>query len=584
MAEISTNTAAEGRGPRLDDQSLSRRQIWGPLLAAMAPYRGWLAGGAVLALLTWGVGLSLLLTVGSVLLGGVTVLAWLLLRGAVLLRPLLRYGERVITHDATFRLLAAWRLHLFRRLEPLSPAQLQGQHSGDWLQRLTGDVDALDSLYLRLITPGLLALVAGITAVIGLGLWSPWAAAIGAGGLLLLAVGLPAWNLRQGAAPSAAWLHHTATLRTATVETVQGLRELLMSGALGPQQQAWQQTETQRYAVEAQLHRGQAWTAAWQQLVLGLGLLALIAAAAMWMPTATADGATATRYAPLLLALMGAAAVFEALAPLPLVCQQWGRTAAAARRLAAINHLTPAVRFVEAGATPRHGGVTFDRVAFRYRDDGPWVLHNLSFTVAAGEWVGIVGPSGVGKSTLWALLTRQWNPSAGEIRLGEVPLAALDEATVRRWIAVQDQTGHLLAGTVAENLRLAAPTATDGALWAALAVAQLAEFVRDLPEGLDTWLGAGGMAWSGGQQKRLMVARVVLSAAPVVVLDEPTESLDAVTEQALLTALAAALAGRTVFLISHRQAPLAVTGRVIALGDDGPCRESPPCPPSRQAD
>jgi ATP-binding cassette subfamily C protein CydC len=196
--------------------------------------------------------------------------------------------------------------------------------------------------------------------------------------------------------------------------------------------------------------------------------------------------------------------------------------------------------------------LVFDNVTYRYAADLPKVFENLSFTLPAGSRTAILGPSGSGKSTIASLLLRLAAPESGTIRLGGIDMAALPNEAVRLRVAYLSQATHLFADTIRNNLTLGDTGIGDAALWAVLDTAQLAETVRALPEGLDAWVGEGGATLSGGQGRRLALARVLLSPAPILVLDEPCAGLDALTEAEFMHTLNIAAEGRTVVLLLHR--------------------------------
>jgi ATP-binding cassette subfamily C protein CydC len=259
-------------------------------------------------------------------------------------------------------------------------------------------------------------------------------------------------------------------------------------------------------------------------------------------------------------------AAFEAVAPLPAAFQYLGRTREAGRRLLEVVESPPAVVFPPDGAPPpARWDVAFEGVGFAYPPQGPPVLTDVSFSVPQGARLAVLGPTGAGKSTLGHLLVRFWDPSTGCIRLGGRDLRHLPEVHLRRSIAVVAQQPHLFNASIRENLHLAAPDAPEAHLWEALAAAELADFVRGLPWGLDTWVGEGGGLISGGQARRLALARAVLQAAPVWLLDEPTEGLDRATETRLLERVLGLTQGRTVLLITHRPTALAKMDAVVVL-------------------
>jgi ATP-binding cassette subfamily C protein CydC len=201
---------------------------------------------------------------------------------------------------------------------------------------------------------------------------------------------------------------------------------------------------------------------------------------------------------------------------------------------------------------PAGFALRFEGVHFRWGEDQPTVLDGLTLEVPQGARVALLGPSGAGKSSLVALALKVAAPQQGRILLGGTDIAELAAADLHVQIAWLSQATHLFDDTIRANLRLARPEADDAALWGALDAAHIGDLVRALPDGLDTWVGEGGARFSGGQGRRLALARALLSPAPILILDEPCAGLDADTERAFLTTLNEVAAGRSVILITHR--------------------------------
>lgn len=245
------------------------------------------------------------------------------------------------------------------------------------------------------------------------------------------------------------------------------------------------------------------------------------------------------------------------------------RAAGAASRLAELLHEQPAIAppaRPQALPTPARGALGFANVTFAYpsRPDMP-VLSDFSLTVEPGETVAIVGPSGAGKSTLFLLAQRFVDPQTGTIKLDGVPLPAADPAEIRRRIALVPQEGVLFAATARDNLRYGAWEASDAAIWEAARAANADGFLRDLPDGLDTFLGENGARLSGGQRQRIAIARALLRDAPILLLDEATSALDAESERLVQDALDALMARRTTLVIAHRLATVRAADRIIVL-------------------
>jgi ATP-binding cassette subfamily C protein CydC len=268
----------------------------------------------------------------------------------------------------------------------------------------------------------------------------------------------------------------------------------------------------------------------------------------------------------LVLVILATMAAFEPVLPLYAAFQYLGQTHEAAKRLSELVAAPPAVVFPGEGPeTPLDAGIRMENVRFAYVGDRLPALADIDLDVAPGERLAIVGQTGSGKTTLFHLLVRFWDPTGGSIYIGGLPVKDFSEDALRRQVGVVSQEAHLFTASIRDNLIMARPGASDGALWNALETARLAGFVKSLPEGLDTWVGVSGRMLSGGQARRLAVARTVLKNPPIWLLDEPTEGLDAENERQLMEEVLDAAVGKTLVVITHRPVGLAAMDRVILL-------------------
>ncbi|MGM0594917.1 MAG: amino acid ABC transporter ATP-binding/permease protein, partial [Pseudomonadota bacterium] len=259
-------------------------------------------------------------------------------------------------------------------------------------------------------------------------------------------------------------------------------------------------------------------------------------------------------------------ASFEMVMPLPLAFQMLGQTLSAARRIFEIVDAQPQAADPDAPSPqPERFDLKMEGVAFRYADDAAPALSNIDLALPAGGRLAVVGATGSGKSTLLNLLLRFWDPQQGRLTLGDHDLRTFHGDDLRRHIAVVSQHSHLFTTTLRQNLLLARPQATEEQLMAALEAAQLKAFIDELPDGLDTWVGEAGLTLSGGQARRVAIARALLKDAPILLLDEPTEGLDAATEQAMMQAIDRLMQGRTVLLITHRLVGLEAMDEIVVL-------------------
>ncbi|MHB1135079.1 MAG: thiol reductant ABC exporter subunit CydC [Chloroflexota bacterium] len=538
------------------------------LLQLLAPYRGRQALAVLLAAATVGAGIGLLGTAAWVIASAALrpsvadlAVAIVGVRFFGLARGLLRYLERQVAHDVTFRLLARLRVWFFATLEPLAPIALAGEHSGDLLARLVGDVETLQFFYLRALAPAAAALLVVALLGLGVGNLAPAAALALLGTLLAAGLLLPLLALWLGAAPGRRQSELRGRLAVAVVDLAQGLPDLLAAGAEG-----------RRLAdlghLEAALAGARARLAAVGALQSGLGLFFNQAGAwavlALGVPLVVAGQLDGVQLAVLLLVAL---ASFEAVQPLGQAAQQMGASLASARRLFALEERLPEARPV---ATPlptlAAPELLVEGLRLRYPGEARWALDGLSLYLRPGRLVALVGPSGAGKSTLLAALCGFLTYEEGHVRLGGHELCSVSVDDVRRHFAVAEQRAHLFNATLADNLRLARAGAGDDELAAVLRAVGLAEFVAALPAGRETWLGEAGVRLSGGERQRLALARALLKEAPLLLLDEPTAHLDANSERLVLAALRQAARQRGVLLATHRLVGLAMADEIVVLG------------------
>lgn len=451
-------------------------------------------------------------------------------RGAAITRTAGRYFERLVSHDATFRVLQHLRIYTFSKLLPLSPAGLARYQQGELLNRIVADVDTLDHLYLRVISPLVGAFVVIMIVTLGLSVLDV-TLAITLGGIMLLTLFImPPVFYRAGKNTGQNLTHLRGQYRQQLTSWLQGQAELTIFGAS-------KRYRAQMEATELQWHEAQR-----RQSEL-------------------------TALSQALMLLIGALAAFEALAPVTGAFQHLGQVIASALRITELTEQKPEVTFPQAETpAPEKVTLTLRDVSFRYPDQPINALNALSLQANPGEHVAILGRTGCGKSTLLQLLTRAWDPQQGEILLNDLPLSSLSESALRQTISVVPQRVHLFSATLRDNLLLAAPNASDEALSDMLRRVGLENLLED--SGLNSWLGEGGRLLSGGELRRLAIARALLHDAPLMLLDEPTEGLDATTESEMLELLADVMREKTVLMVTHRLRGLARFDQIIVM-DDG---------------
>jgi ATP-binding cassette subfamily C protein CydC len=540
--------------------TLYRRHIWLLSLGVVLAIVTLLASIGLLTLSGW------FLTASAVVgVAGIYSFNYMLpaagVRGAAITRTAGRYFERLVSHDATFRVLQHLRIYTFSKLLPLSPAGLARFRQGELLNRLVADVDTLDHLYLRVISPLVGAFVVIVVVTFGLSFLDVTLALTLGGILLATLVFLPPLFYYAGKPAGEALTVQRGQYRQQLTAWLQGHAELTIFGAatryraqLDSTEERWQ--EAQRRQSEL--------TALSQAVMLLIGGLAVVVM--LWMAAAGVGGNT-TPGALIALFVFCALAAFEALAPVTGAFQHMGQVIASALRVTEITSQRPEVTFE---SRPQDAltqvALEVNQLSFTYPNQQQKALNEISLSVTAGQHVAILGRTGCGKSTLLQLLTRAWDPQQGEIFINDQPIRELDESTLRAATSVVPQRVHLFSATLRDNLLLAAPSASDEQLSAMLERVGLEKLLLDA--GLNSWLGEGGRQLSGGELRRLAIARALLHDAPLMLLDEPTEGLDAETERQILDLLAEVTAGKTVLMVTHRLRGLARFDSII-VKDNG---------------
>lgn len=482
-------------------------------------------------------------------------------RGAAITRTAGRYFERLVSHDATFRVLQHLRIYTFSKLLPLSPAGLSRYGQGELLNRVVADVDTLDHLYLRVLSPLVGAFVVIMVVTLGLSVLD-FTLAITLGGIMLLTLFiLPPLFYQAGKSTGQSLTHLRGQYRQQLTSWLQGQAELTIFGAS-------ERYRTQMEATELQWHEAQRrqseLTALSQAVMLLVGALAVVVM--LWMASGGVGGNTQPG-ALIALFVFCALAAFEALAPVTGAFQHLGQVIASALRITELTEQQPEVTFPDAGSpVSEQVTLTLRDVSFSYPGQAQKALDTLSLQAQPGEHIAILGRTGCGKSTLLQLLTRAWDPQHGEILINEQPISALSETTLRQSISVVPQRVHLFSATLRDNLLLAAPHASDDTLSAMLCRVGLDKLLEG--DGLNAWLGEGGRQLSGGELRRLAIARALLHDAPLMLLDEPTEGLDATTESQMLELIGDVMRDKTVLMVTHRLRGLSRFDQIIVM-DNG---------------
>ncbi|WP_241607036.1 heme ABC transporter ATP-binding protein/permease CydC [Rosenbergiella australiborealis] len=466
-------------------------------------------------------------------------------RGAAILRTVARYLERLVSHDATFKVLKHLRVAIFSKIYPLAPAGTQEFRQGDLLNRFVGDVETLDHLYLRVISPMIGAVLVAVVVGIGLSYINVSAAVFVALVMLAVIVLFPPIFYRLGKSAGEQIAALSSAYRQQLTTNLSAMSELLLFPPAKDWRMTLSQTEQKWQATQA---RQQSLNAMAQSIILFLtGITVVVVFIIMSRyqveQVATADSA---------LLIFCVLAAFEALGPVAIAFLHLSEVSIAAERLHQLIQQAPKVTFPDT-AVPcpeQDANLSLNAVNFRYSDTGPQVLNQLTLHLAAKQKVALLGSTGCGKTTLLQLLTRAWDPQAGEIQLNHQPLQAYSEQQLRSLITVVSQRVSIFNQTLRENLTLAKPNANDHQLADSLVAVGLDNLLEGA--GLDSWLGEGGRPLSGGERRRLAIARALLHNAPLWLLDEPLEGLDAQTEHQIMQLLLKVTADKTVLMVTHR--------------------------------
>ncbi|MFA0046663.1 cysteine/glutathione ABC transporter ATP-binding protein/permease CydC [Vibrio sp. 10N.261.51.F11] len=465
-------------------------------------------------------------------------------RGLAMSRTAGRWGERVVSHNATFKLLTDLRIFFFKKLAPLIPGRISNLRDADLLNRLVADVDAMDHVYLRLVSP----VTVGVFGIFFLTLFLMWfdsSLGLILGSILLIM--LLVWPIlfyKLGKRNGGELTQNKADLRVTTLDWIEGYSELTLFGAEERYRNAI--LETQQKLMANQFVNANLTGMASAALMLFNGLTLVLM---LWL---AADGVGGNAPDPFI-ALMAFAtmASFELLMPIAGAFQHLGQTLSSARRLNEVILSEPEVQFAEEKLDINKPlDITFSNVTFNYPDSERSVLNAVDLTIPATHKVAIVGQTGSGKSTLIQLLTRYWDPKKGYISIAGIELTQWNESQLRESISVVSQRVDILNGTLRDNLLIARPEATDDHLANILKDVGLEKLLEN--NALDSWLGDGGRQLSGGEKRRIGIARAILHDAPILLLDEPTEGLDKQTEHSIMTLFEKHFEGKTVIFITHR--------------------------------
>jgi ATP-binding cassette subfamily C protein CydC len=460
-------------------------------------------------------------------------------------RTFSRYGERMTTHDATLSVLAALRERLFRGWAKDGAGRNLAARPSKLLFRLTADIDALDGLYLRVLVPAAVAICTAIAASVALGMIHPLFGAATGLILLLAGLGIPYLAGRAAAKSARRRMHGVEAVRGRVIDLVAGQTDLLMAGRLDAQSAAVVTADAYISAADDRLNRIET------AVTFGFGLTSSLLLAGSLLAVAALAGTGSIGAPVAALGLLVAFAAIEPFAALRRGAIELGRTLIAARRVGA--RLTAADKATGHGAPEKGIAFALTDVAIAHDGAGKLALRKLTITLESGETLALIGSSGAGKSSFLALLAGELQPRGGS--------AVITDSTLLT------QHTELFADSIRGNLLIADPSASEAQLRDALEAAGLLTTIDALPQGLDTKLGEGGLGLSGGQSRRLALARLFLRNASLWLLDEPTEGLDGETARDVMSRLAEKASGHAVVIASHIRREAAIADIIAVIAD-----------------
>jgi ATP-binding cassette subfamily C protein CydCD len=567
-------TAAPGSGA-----NLPASQIWRRLLLLVRPW--WQETALVFVLGPLQAGAQVALGVVSALLvaqvvNGANLTPWLWGLGLLVpIAAILRWADSWISHDLAYRLLAELRIRLYQLLDPLAPAYLVRRRSGDLVSALLGDVELIELFYAHTISPLFVAVLVPGGILLALGVLAPWLAVVLVPFLASVAL-TPLLAARQSAALGSALREVTGEVTAHAIDSVQGLRTIAAFDHGQTRAAEVALRSRQLGELKRSFMRWQAVQNAVIEALMGLGALAVLTAGVLLVT----EGQLARTALPLVTLL--AAASFLPVVTIVTVAKELHQTVGGAQRFFAVEDepvpvqdgplqltsLPPAGQSegaLPAEAASHHVGLRFEALTFAYSRTERPALDNVTLDIPAGHTVALVGRSGAGKTTAAHLLLRFWDPQQGRIVIGDHDARDMALDDLRGLIALVAQDTYLFNTTLRDNIRLGRPEASVDEVHEAARAANVDEFAQALPEGYDTYVGERGLQLSGGQRQRVSIARALLKNAPILVLDEATSHLDAVSEAEVRQALDRLSEGRTTLVIAHRLSTIRQADQIVVL-------------------
>lgn len=469
------------------------------------------------------------------------------IRFLALLRILSRYADRVTNHDTTFKILANLRVWFYKKLIPLSPTHLISQRSGNLLNRITHDIDTLDHLYLNVLSPLIITVLITTVITIFIAYYSIILSTIMLAMIIVTLIFVSLITFIFGIKIGRNNQDATARLRTKIIDSIQGFVDLLLFSSYKDRTHLLSKEQIMLTGAQQRFSILKGFAIGATHLLSGITLYLILLLA---IPLVYHNQLSAAQFAMIIFLIM---VIFEQLLVVPMAALHFGKTQRAAQQLLAITNQKPAVFFPEKSVVtitvaPK---IVFKNVSFTYPNCIAPVIKNLNLTIDSGTQFGITGPSGSGKTTLAYLLTRIWNPDMGDIFLNQNSIRDFSEKNLRHTICLVTQHCHIFNASIRDNLTLMQNNISDEKCFYVLEKMDLADMVRKLPDGINTLMGEFGKNFSGGQIRRISIARALLTNASIMIFDEPTTGLESTLVEKIWKNCESDFKNKTIVIITH---------------------------------
>lgn len=474
-------------------------------------------------------------------------------------RGIFRYAERYISHEVTFKLLAKFRVWFFKSIEPLVPSRVSKYKSGDLLTRSVADVENLEHIFVRVISPPIVALFILILMWFLFGIFSFSFSLIILFFFILGGIGVPLLTHFLSKNIGTKLVKLNTELNEIAIDCTQGISELLVFG----QYKKWQNEYNTLNSDYINLQKKMASISGLHESLIGLtmnlAVIAILYVAIPFVNTGIMDGV----YLSVL--VIGTMAAFEAVLPLPTAVQFLEQSLKSAGRLFEITDEKPKIQNDNLqNLNVNDYSIRINDLQFGYNPSAP-IYKGLTFDIPEKNFVALVGASGAGKSTLINLLLRFWNYNSGKIFLGNNEITGFNQEQISKYFAAVPQDTYLFNLPIEENIKLADPSASEQRVIEAAKMADLDYFINSLPNKYQEWVGEQGLKMSGGERQRVAIARAILKDAPIMIFDEPTSDLDALTERKILNTIYKLSEDKTVLLITHRLVGLDKADKILVM-------------------